>query len=447
MTRVVVIGGGIAGMGAARELLRHGASVTLLESNPRLGGNCLGIDVPTRTGTTRIDAGVSDFNIDSFSRFKTLLDELGMSHRPIAQTASFATTDGTGRDHRGLQSEIERFKTECVEVLNHHPEDRITVAAYLRAHGYDPRFGPDYLYPRAIGCFSMPEADPREFEIAALVRFWKMHGLVGQKALPRRHCVVGGMNAYCEALQRDLVVWGLTLHCRTRVLDVTRHGSTIKVWTVGGPRKRSCFTADHVVFACAPRGAASLLEDVCPDQASLLADVPFQGAEVFVHTDARLMPRDRSKWAAYNYLIPDGDAVRRPTITFFPNRIRRLSADVPDVFVTMNPHRLPDPKSIIARRCFAHPIASSSAHRVVHRLDELQGRNNVWLCGSWMREPFLHENALASGQDVATRIAAATERESIAKLPAKRPLPRPSEREERSLPYHRISQAPLPRRA
>src|SRR5262245_31859484 len=35
---VLVIGGGIAGLSAARELARHGFSVTLLEAASRLGG-------------------------------------------------------------------------------------------------------------------------------------------------------------------------------------------------------------------------------------------------------------------------------------------------------------------------------------------------------------------------------------------------------------------------
>ena len=38
--------GGAAGMGAARELLREGLEVILLEAAPRIGGNCFGFEVP-----------------------------------------------------------------------------------------------------------------------------------------------------------------------------------------------------------------------------------------------------------------------------------------------------------------------------------------------------------------------------------------------------------------
>ncbi len=428
--RVAIVGGGIAGMGAARELLRLGAQVTVLESNPRLGGNCLGIKVPTRTGSTRIDAGVSDFNIDTFSRLANLLGELGVSHRPISQTASFSTPEGESRDPSSLQPEIDRFKRECVEVLEHHRDDRVTTEAYLLARGYSQRFGRDYLYPRASGCFSMPEADPAQFEIGGLVRFWKMHGLVGQTTQPRRHCVVGGMQAYVRALERDLLERGLTLHTQTRVTGVSRRGSSVEVRAIGGPRRRMCLVADHVVFAGPPQGTATLIGDTCPEEAELLAEVPFQRAEVFVHTDRRLMPADRSHWAAYNYKIADDASAQRPTITFFPNRIRQLGAEVADVFVTMNPHRAPDPRTVMARRSFAHPIASSANHRIVTQLDARQGHNNFWYCGSWMREPFLHENALASGQDLALRIAASHELVESAPQPSRSDAEFPESRRE-----------------
>jgi oxygen-dependent protoporphyrinogen oxidase len=51
---VLVIGGGISGLAAAHALQDGGATVTLLEASPRLGGKLLSGDT---AGTTAFDLG------------------------------------------------------------------------------------------------------------------------------------------------------------------------------------------------------------------------------------------------------------------------------------------------------------------------------------------------------------------------------------------------------
>jgi phytoene dehydrogenase-like protein len=68
MTQVAIVGGGAAGLGAALVLAEAGVSVTLIEQEAALGGHCFGVDVPLADGGRfRIDAGVSDFNMTSFT--------------------------------------------------------------------------------------------------------------------------------------------------------------------------------------------------------------------------------------------------------------------------------------------------------------------------------------------------------------------------------------------
>ena len=68
---VVVVGAGIAGLSAARELQRSGASVAVLEARGRIGGRAH--SVPGLEGQT-IDLG-AQFIGDSQKRISALADE------------------------------------------------------------------------------------------------------------------------------------------------------------------------------------------------------------------------------------------------------------------------------------------------------------------------------------------------------------------------------------
>ena len=136
------------------------------------------------------------------------------------------------------------------------------------------------------------------------------------------------------------------------------------------------------------------------------------------------MPSDPQAWGAFNFReglrrpfpVPadafTGPSPRfttaqtGPSITFFPNRIGKLPAEVPDVFVSMNPVVEPDPERVIMQRFFEHPVGTPRARRLARQIESHQGRHGIWLCGAYLREPFLHEQAIASGQDVAHRVLA-----------------------------------------
>jgi len=129
---VAVVGGGLAGLVAARELSRRGAAVILLESSRRLGGQVF---------TQRQEGFIVEHGAEGFSpasRVVTdLLEELGLTHRTVAQrllaayewsggelrsipasrAASLAGIQTSGRDSgRGLIS-LENGMGELVESL------------------------------------------------------------------------------------------------------------------------------------------------------------------------------------------------------------------------------------------------------------------------------------------------------------------------------------------
>jgi predicted NAD/FAD-binding protein len=418
VTTVAIVGAGIAGMGAAHRLRKAGLEVHLFDCNRTVGGDCFGVDVPlTDGGVIRLDAGVSDFNRNTFVRVRSFLDELGLPYHPINQSASFMTPDGAtvwfagrGAMHGlpgSVPDEIVRFRREAIEVVEDERYRHMTSAAYLDDRKYSAEFRRLYFDPRAAGAFPMPNADPATFPIRSMVAFWRMHGLVGSGPADRV-CVAGGMHRYCTRFAEWFTGAGGHLHLGHRVEAVVRRSGDIEVRAINRDDEHLVHRADHVVIATNASEVLPLLEDPSPAESEILAQFTCQRARLIVHQDPRLMPAQRESWGAYNYVVArDGVPQFRPTITFYPNLLSRLSAQVADVFVTMNPFIEPARGSVIANRFFVHPVATGKTDQLAERVRGVQGDRNTWYTGSYLIEPFVHEQALESGQTVADLLLAA----------------------------------------
>lgn len=417
MTSVAVIGGGAAGLGAAHALLAAGVDVALFEAAPQPGGNCFGVPVRGRDGVVHtVDAGVSDFNRTTFHGCVALFEELGLASVPIDTSASFATAAGRpvaschdGRwqldaaygEAASLAHEVAEFRWRCLEVLDEARGTDCTVDAYLDRLGASRAFREVYLLPRAMGCFPSRDVAPGQLSMRRLVEFWQMHGVVG-KAPADRHTLVGGMQRWPVAFAKWFTARGGQLHCGQRVLGVARHGKRVEIRTVGRDDRHQRFVARHVVFANHAHEVLPLLDDASPALRRALGRFPHQRARVVVHRDARLVGEDRARWGAFHYVLPHGGLPAvRPTITFFTNRLARLPASLPDVFVTVNPHLEPRPELVLAERFFVHPVATRQQPAAEAAVMALQGQRRTWFAGSHLRRPFVHESALQSGRAAA----------------------------------------------
>jgi predicted NAD/FAD-binding protein len=420
MTSVAVIGGGAAGIGAARALLAAGCDVALFEAGRQLGGNCFPVAVPLADGGLRtIDAGVSDFNRTTFPACTTLFAELGLPTRPIGTDASFATVRGrpiascqrgawwlaAGHgDPQEVAAAIDAFRLRVVEVLATEGFAGKTLGEYLDRIGASRVLRDVYVYPRAMGCFPSPDREPSTFDVRRLVEFWRMHGVVGEVPADR-HTIEGGMHRYPLAFAAWFAARGGELQCGARVLGINRREAQVEIRYVDRDDRHRRRVTEHVVFANHARDVLPLLDLPSVAEQRALRSFPCQRARVVVHRDARLVSDDRARWGAFHYVVSSDGSVRcKPTITFFPKRLAGLPESDPDVFVTMNPHCEPDPDEVLAERFFVHPVASSGHDRAVAAVAALQGQRRTWFAGSYLRSPFVHENALQSGMHAAARL-------------------------------------------
>ena len=291
---VVVVGGGIGGLVAARECAKVGMRVTLLEASEALGGSIR---------TAELDGITVDVGAESFAtrggHVRALVDELGLADAVVPPQGGGAWLSGIpdapdaplpkgsllGIPANPFQDDVRRIigwrgawrayldRLRPPLTIGHERSLGKLVGSRMGARVRDR-----LVAPVTAGVYS---ADPDEVDTdvaapglnAALTRIGSLTGAVGLLAAERKGTapgaavlgLVGGMGRLIEALRADLAAYGVDVRTGTAVTRIDRDG---EAWTVeiapsadapdaGG---ETLLTASAVVVATAEPSARHLID-------------------------------------------------------------------------------------------------------------------------------------------------------------------------------------------
>jgi predicted NAD/FAD-binding protein len=191
-------------------------------------------------------------------------------------------------------------------------------------------------------------------------------------------------------MQRD---WQVQVRTGAQVRGVRRAPEGAWVSTHAG---EECF--DQVVLACHADEALALLEQPTPAEHEVLGALRYQGNDTVLHTDARLLPRQRKAWAAWNAYLP-AEAGAHCTVSYCMNLLQSLDTPEP-LIVSLNRTQDIDPAKILARMQYAHPLHDHASVAAQKRRAEINGTDRIWYAGAYWGYGF-HEDGLRSGVEVA----------------------------------------------
>jgi predicted NAD/FAD-binding protein len=180
----------------------------------------------------------------------------------------------------------------------------------------------------------------------------------------------------------------------TPVVAVRRDGGSVEVHNARGGVERF----DHIVMAGHSDQSLAMLRDPSATEASVLGAIGYRPNAVYLHRDARLMPRRKRAWAAWN-VIQDDDAGAPLCVTYWMNVLQNLDPSCP-LFVTLNPPQPPAPELTFGVFAYDHPQYDAAAIAAQAQIPTIQGRAGTWYCGAWTGFGF-HEDGLISGLRVA----------------------------------------------
>jgi len=410
--RIAVIGSGIAGLASAWWLGQQ-HEVTLFEANDYLGGHTHTHQVQVDGASHAVDTGFIVFNPLHYPLLTALFDELNVASQPTTMSFSVhsersgleynaTSLDGLFCQRRNLVSpsfwgmlgDLRRFYREAPALL-HGDDAGPSLGDYLRAGHYGRTFIDEHLLPMASALWSSPTASLEAFPARYLVQFMANHQMLQVSGRAPWRVVQGGSARYIDAMRRR---WHVRERLDCRVFGVERHEHGVRVHSAAGLEG-----FDQLVLACHSDQALALLSDADRSERSVLGAIRYQPNEVVLHTDARLLPRNRKAWAAWNAHVP-ASPLAPCTVSYLMNQLQGIDTPTPLV-VTLNRTAAIDPAKVLRTLHYAHPVHDHAMVAAQQRWAEIQGQRRTWFAGAYWGWGF-HEDGIRSARRVVDALQA-----------------------------------------
>ena len=409
--KIAVIGSGIAGLSAAHVLNRE-HEVSLFEANDYLGGHTHTQDVELAGKVYPVNTGFIVFNDWTYPNFIKLMDQLGVESE--ASDMSFSVRcENTGLEYNGtslnslfaqrlniikpkflfMVKDILRFNKQTVELLNSNAvDDDQTLGQFVKEHGYSDAFVNYYIVPMGAAIWSASVDVMMDFPLRFFLKFFNNHGMLSVDDRPQWRVIKEGSRSYIEPITRTFKD---RIHLNTPIKHVKRHNNGVEIITEQG----DIHHFDQVVFACHSDQALAMLPEPTREESEVLGALPYQNNHVVLHTDERLMPKKKLAWAAWNYHIPQR-ANDCAMVTYNMNILQNFDDAPETLLVTLNRSQEIDPRKVIAKFEYTHPVFTQDGVKAQARHGEISGKNRTHYCGAYWFNGF-HEDGVKSGLRVA----------------------------------------------
>ena len=409
--RIAVIGSGISGLASAW-LLHRRHDVRVFEKQGRLGGHTHTVLHSHHGRQLALDTGFIVFNHSTYPNLTRFFARLEVMTQPSDMSFSVSCPDPdleyAVHSVRGLFAQpsnlvsfafmrmlvdIVRFGRRGRKILAGPDDPAPTIGDFLSAGNFSETFANYYLLPMTAAIWSSGTQLASSYPRDALLKFLANHGLLQVTGQPEWRTVSGGSHAYVREIAAALEG---RIHLDARITTIVRRHSDVELHMEDGSVDRF----DHVVIATHADQALGLLNDPADDERELLGRWTYSRNRTWLHTDTSLLPRRRSAWASWNYLLPGGTGPQHSAcVTYHLNRLQRLE-DETQFLVTLNPPHEPAAAKTIRHMTYTHPIYTRDSVATQSDLPRLNGRRRTHFCGAYFGNGF-HEDGLNSAIAVA----------------------------------------------
>jgi predicted NAD/FAD-binding protein len=406
---IAIIGSGISGL-TAGYLLSRKNNITVFEKNDYIGGHTHTHLLEYKNKSYSVDSGFIVYNERTYPNFIKILDQLNVKRQitrmGFSVKSEINNLEYAGHSLNGLFAQRSNllkpsYLNMLKSMLRFNRQSRkdltqlsphLTLGQYLGNNNYPETFIKNFIIPIGAAVWSTKPTDMLDMSAVFFIRFFENHGMLQIIDRPNWWVIKNGSKSYVKSITKP---YHDKIRLSTPVLSVERVDSKIKIRS--GQNNASEEFFDAVVFATHSNQSLRLLKDPSKFENEILGAIPYQNNKAILHYDDSILPKRKNAWSSWNYLL-DQDKNKPVSLTYNMNILQGIDCER-TFCVSLNSEELIDPKKILKRLDYEHPLFNIKGLEAQKRKREISGINNTYYCGAYWRNGF-HEDGVVSALDV-----------------------------------------------
>jgi len=401
--KIAIIGSGISGLTLAYYLDKK-YNVTLFEKEDRIGGHTHTHTLKINQDIIKVDSGFIVFNKKTYPNFIKLLKELKVSYQPSSMSFSVQSTlnrlEYAGNNLKTLFAqkknllniyfwrllwEILKFNKLAKKILQ-KPEliENLTIQEFVNKHNFSEYFLDNYLLPMSSAIWSSSYKDIKKFSLLFFLNFLNNHGMININDRPQWLTIKNGSETYVQKIVSQLKG---KIKLNSTISNVYRNNGKCIIEI---NKKKLKF--DFVFFACHADQALTLIKNPNLLEKNILGSFKYSSNKAVLHQDTNLMPKNKSIWSAWNYIIKN-KTTSQASVTYNMNILQSISPKN-DLLVSLNSDHDINPKAILKSMDYTHPIFNLNTY-LNQKKQHLVCKNGFAFSGAYWGNGF-HEDGVVS---------------------------------------------------
>ncbi len=401
--KIAIIGSGISGLTLAYYLDKK-YNVTLFEKEDRIGGHTHTHTLKINQDIIKVDSGFIVFNKKTYPNFIKLLKELKVSYQPSSMSFSVQSTlnrlEYAGNNLKTLFAqkknllniyfwrllwEILKFNKLAKKILQ-KPEliENLTIQEFVNKHNFSEYFLDNYLLPMSSAIWSSSYKDIKKFSLLFFLNFLNNHGMININDRPQWLTIKNGSETYVQKIVSQLKG---KIKLNSAISNVFRNNGKC---IIEMNKKKLKF--DFVFFACHADQALKLIKNPNLLEKNILGSFKYSSNKAVLHQDINLMPKNKSIWSAWNYIIKN-KSTSKASVTYNMNILQNITPKH-DLLVSLNSDHDINPKAILKSMDYTHPKFNLNTY-LNQKKQHLICKNGFAFSGAYWGNGF-HEDGVVS---------------------------------------------------